>query len=185
MPTFQVPKTRGSRCANLEPVDAIDKVVLNSRLHYLGMDARIVEPLQKLAVLTCMDARIDINALLGLRPGDAHVIRNAGGRATPDAIRSLAVSQAVMGTREVMVIHHTECSLGRFKEAELAEKISASTGHPFTETVGCFADPLQAVVEDVERLRGSETLAHRDKIRGFMYDLTANALNEVARTRPT
>ena len=154
---------------------------MNARLHYIGMAARIVEPVMKLAVLTCMDARIDIAALLGLRPGDAHVIRNAGGRATMDALHSLAVSQAVLGTREVMVIHHTECALGRFNQSELAERIRAATGHPFSEELGCFEDPIEAVEEDVERLKAYVSLVRRDKIRGFMYDLAANTLTEILR----
>lgn len=160
-------------------MDAIDRLVMNSRLHYLGSSARIVEPVQKLAVLTCMDARLDVSGLLGLRPGDAHVIRNAGGRATDDAVRALAVSQAVLGTREVMVIHHTECALERFNQAQIAERIAAATGHRFTEELGCFSDPLAAIIEDVERLRTSPHLAHKDRIRGFMYDLSANTLKEV------
>src|SRR5487761_1006231 len=99
-------------------MDAIDRVLMNSRHHYLGSAARILEPVQHLAVLTCMDARVDINAVLGLRPGDAHVIRNGGGRASAEALRALAVSQTVMHTREVMVVHHTECALGRFTQAQ-------------------------------------------------------------------
>jgi carbonic anhydrase len=164
-------------------VDAIDQVVMNSRLHYLGMAARVIEPLMKLAVLTCMDARIDAAALLGLRPGDAHVVRNAGGRASADALRSLAVSQAILGTREVMVLHHTECALGRFTESELADRISAATGHLFTEWLGCFADPVTAVIEDVERIRAYPGLVHRDRVRGFMYDLAANSLTEIQPAR--
>lgn len=152
---------------------------MNSRLHYLGMAARVIEPVMKLAVLSCMDARIDVAALLGLRPGDAHVIRNAGGRATVDALHALAVSQALLSTCEVMVLHHTECALGRFNQAELAARITTATGHPFTEVLGCFTDPIEAVVEDLERLRTSTSLVHRDKIRGFMYDLIANSLTEV------
>src|SRR5439155_19046177 len=81
-------------------VDAIDRVVMNARLYYLGMAARITQPALKLALLTCIDARVDPAALLGLRPGDAHVIRNAGGRATKDALHALAISQAALGTRE-------------------------------------------------------------------------------------
>src|SRR5947207_1295210 len=112
-------------------MDAIDWVLMNTRLHFLGSAARIVEPVQRLAVLTCMDARVDVSALLGLRPGDAHVIRNAGGRASSDALHALAVSQAVMKTREIMVIHHTECGLGRFNQAQLSEMISAASSHHF------------------------------------------------------
>ncbi|MEA2655214.1 MAG: carbonic anhydrase [Chloroflexota bacterium] len=160
-------------------MDAIDRVLMNTRLHYLGSAARIVEPVQKLAVLTCMDARVDVNALLGLRPGDAHVIRNAGGRATDDARHALALSQAVAGTREIMVIHHTECLLGRFRQKELADKIAAATGHRFDEAFAVFEDPIAAVAEDVGRLRLDLHLAHRDKIRGFIYDLAANTMTEV------
>ena len=160
-------------------MDAIDNVLLKSRMHFLGMAARTAEPVMKLAVLSCMDARIDVAALLGLRPGDAHVVRNAGGRATRDAINSLAISQAVLGTREVMVIHHTECAIGMMDQAQIAARIAAATKHPFSEQVGAFADPILAVLEDVERLRRSSSLAHRDKIRGFIFDLQKNALTEV------
>lgn len=165
-------------------MDAIDNVVMNSRLHFLGMAARTADPVMKLAVLTCMDARIDVAGLLGLRPGDAHVIRNAGGRATVDALHCLAVSQAVLGTREVMVIHHTECLLGRFTQADLAARISAATGHPFHDELGSFSDPVQAIVDDVERLRGYPGLAHKDRIRGFIYDLAGNRLAEVPQAAP-
>jgi Carbonic anhydrase len=152
---------------------------MNTRLHYLGSAARIIEPVQRLAVLTCMDARIDVSGLLGLRPGDAQVIRNAGGRATDDARHALAMAQAVTGTREIMVIHHTDCLLGRFKQKDLAEKIAAASGHRFDEALGVFEDPIAAVVEDVGRLRLDLHLAHRDKIRGFIYDLAANTVTEV------
>jgi carbonic anhydrase len=158
-------------------VDAIDRVVMNSRLHYLGSAARTRDPLQKLAVLTCMDARVDVSALLGLRPGDAHVIRNAGGRATDDVRRALAVSQ-VLGTLEIMVMHHTDCAMGRFKQSELAEKIAAGSGYRYDDKLGVFEDPMEAIIEDVKRLRVDIHLAHRDKIRGFIYDLSANTLTE-------
>jgi carbonic anhydrase len=160
-------------------VDAIDRVFMNARLHYLGSAARITEPVQHLAVLSCMDARVDISALLGLRPGDAHVIRNAGGRASTDALKALAVSQAVMHTREVMVVHHTECALGRFTQTQLDEQISKASGHLFAEELDCFTDPIRAVIEDVERIRACPYLAARDKVRGFMYDLAANSLSEI------
>jgi len=152
---------------------------MNSRLHYLGSAARITQPMRHLAILTCMDARVDVSALLGLRPGDAHVIRNAGGRASTDALHALAISQAVMQTREVMVIHHTDCALGRFSQAQLNEFISAASGHHFAEEVGCFSDPIGAIVEDLERLLACPYLPARDKIRGFMYDLSSNMLTEV------
>jgi carbonic anhydrase len=152
---------------------------MNSRLHYLGTAARIIEPVQHLAILACMDARVDVSALLGLRPGDAHVIRNAGGRASRDALHALAISQVVMHTREVMVIHHTECALGRFSQAQLDEQITAASGHHFAEDLGCFTDPIQAIAEDLERVRTCPYLPARDKVRGFMYDLTSNVVTEV------
>jgi carbonic anhydrase len=165
-------------------MDAVDRVFMNARLHYLGSAARIVDPVQHLAVLTCMDARVDINALLGLRPGDAHVIRNAGGRASAETLRALAISQAVMHTREVMVIHHTECALGRFSQAQLEEVISAASGRPFAEDLDCFTDPIQAIAEDLERIRAYPHLPYRDKIRGFMYDLSNNLLAEAQPAPP-
>lgn len=152
---------------------------MNARLHYLGSAARIIEPVQRLAVLTCMDARVDITAVLGLRPGDAHVIRNAGGRASTDAMHALAISQAVMHTREVMVIHHTECALGRFSQAQLDEMISSASSHRFTEQLDTFTDPIAAIGEDLERLWTCPFLPHRDKVRGFMYDLANNLMTEV------
>ena len=163
-------------------MDAIDRLAMNARLHFLGSAARIAEPVQKLVVLTCMDARVDVSGLLGLRPGDAHVIRNAGGRATRAVVSSVALSQAVLGTREVMVIHHTDCALGLYTQAQLAERIAGATGHEFSEEIGCFTDPVAAVLEDVDRLKASRHLVHRGKIRGFMYDLAANTLTEVGVT---
>ena len=156
---------------------------MNSRLHYLGSAARIVEPVQHLAVLTCMDARVDINAVLGLRPGDAHVVRNAGGRASAEALRALAISQAVMHTREVMVIHHTECALGRFSQAQLEDMISEANGRRFTDELDCFDDPAAAIGEDLARLRAYPYLPWKDKIRGFIYDLSSNAVTEVPAIR--
>ena len=152
---------------------------MNSRLHYLGSAARIADPQMKLAVLTCMDARVDPAAVLGLRPGDAHVIRNAGGRATPEARNALVVSQALLGTREIMVIHHTECAMSRLSQAELAKRIESVSGQPFHADLGTFTDPIAAMREDLERLRGDKNLVHHDKIRGFIYDLNANSLTEV------
>jgi len=152
---------------------------MNSRLHFLGSAARLAEPVLHLAILSCIDARVDISALLGLRPGDAHVIRNAGGRASDDVLHTLAMSQAILKTREVMVIHHTECALGRFTEAQLNDQISAASGHRFEGELGCFTDPIGAIVEDLARIRECPYLPARDKVRGFMYDLQANSLTEV------
>ena len=159
-------------------MDAIDRVVMNARLYHLGMAARIAQPALHLAVLTCMDARLDPEALLGLHPGDAHVIRNAGGRATKDALHDLAISQAVLGTREVMVIHHTECAMSRFSAAELASRIAAATNNAFHDELETFSDDAAAIREDIHRIRAYASLVHRDRVRGFVYDLANNALRE-------
>jgi carbonic anhydrase len=113
------------------------------------------------------------------------VIRNAGGRASSDALQALAISQAVMHTREVMVIHHTDCALGRFSQAQLNEQITAASGHSFAEELGCFTDPIQAIEQDLERLRAWPYLPARDKVRGFMYDLTSSVVSEVPTPRRT
>src|SRR5260370_35375640 len=121
---------------------------MNTRLRYLGSAARTIEPRLKLAVLTCMDARVDVYGLLGLRPGDAHVIRNAGGRATEDAIKAVAPSQAVLRTREVMVVHHTGGAVGPFSQNDLANPIAPTTGPPVTEDPGTFTHPAAAGGQD-------------------------------------
>ena len=118
----------------------------------------------------------------GLRPGDAHVIRNAGGRATHDAMNAMALSQSMPGTREIMVMHHTECALQRLTETQLAERISTATHHPFTELFGFSTDPIEAIRDDVRRLIEYKSLVHRDKVRGFLYDLATNTLAEVKGT---
>jgi carbonic anhydrase len=137
-------------------------------------------PARGFAILTCMDARLDPAKYAGLSEGDAHVIRNAGGRASTEALKALALSQAVMHTREVMVVHHTECALGRFTEAQLDKQISEATGQWVTAEFDCFTDPVQAVIEDLQRIRACAYLAARNKVRGFIYDLAASSLTEVA-----
>jgi carbonic anhydrase len=152
---------------------------MNTRLHHLGMAARSTEPALKLAVLTCMDARVDPAALLGLRLGDAHILRNAGGRVTADVLHGLAISQALMGTREVMVLHHTDCAMGRLSASELSSRIAAATNTAFHDELDTFTDYPGAVREDVARIRSYPSLVHRDRVRGFLYDLTANEVREI------
>lgn len=137
-------------------VSSIDLLLANSRNAHLGGGGTAAEPRLKVAVVTCMDARIDVFKLLGLRPGDAHVVRNAGGRATDDVVRSLAVSQSALGTEEVMVVHHTGCAALEPDD-----------------------DPAAVLRAAVEHLRGSAALPHRDQVRGFIYDLGRQTLDEV------
>jgi carbonic anhydrase len=140
-----------------------------------GMPAR---PRLALAVLTCMDARIDPLELLGLQRGDAHVIRNAGGLATADAIRSLAASQRLLQTEEVIVVMHEGSGLCGATDDEFAEALAADGAHPRWR-LGAFADVEEAVRESVERLRASPELPRRDRIRGAVFDPETGTLREL------
>lgn len=164
---------------------AIDELL--SR-HAAGVAARSArfEPIDtprprlRMAVLTCMDARIKLFDLLGLRHGDVHILRNAGGLATEDAIRSLVLSQHSLGTQEVMVIQHTDCGLHGVRDADLAGRIAAKTGHPIPFAFGGFDDVDDSVRGSVARLRDSPWLVgHRDAVRGFVYDVATGKLREV------
>ena len=135
-------------------------------------------PLTGLAILTCMDARIDVEDALGLRVGDAHIVRNAGGFATDDAIRSLIVSQQLLGTREIMVIAHTKCGLHEADEAELRERIELSTGTATDIGFGSFRDLDAMVREQVEVLRDEPTILDVP-IRGLVYEVETGRLRQV------
>ena len=123
-----------------------------------------------------MDARIDPVSLFGLGPGEAHVLRNAGARATPDVMRSLALSQAILGTREVLVLGHTGCGLFGRTEAELSEAIRTKSGHKPNLELGTFQNLDAAVEAAVNTLRRCPFLAHRDRISGYVYDLDAGSV---------
>jgi len=134
------------------------------------------QPSLRTAILTCMDARIDPVSLFGLGPGDAHVLRNAGARATPDVMRSLALSQAILGTREVLVLGHTGCGLFDRTEAELSDVIRTKSGHKPNMELGSFHNLDEAVGETVDALRGCPFLAHRDRIAGYVYALDSGSV---------
>jgi carbonic anhydrase len=137
------------------------------------------EPKRKLAVVTCMDARIDVYRLLDLQLGDAHVIRNAGGLVTDDALRSLALSQALLGTREVMVIQHTRCGLNG-DEDELRERVAAATGAEPPSPLGAFSDLEESVRRQLDMLRSTPHLVDYESLRGFVYDVETGELREVS-----
>jgi carbonic anhydrase len=163
-------------------MDTIDELLANNRAFAESLADRHldVEPSRRLAIVTCMDSRLDVFAALGLDDGEAHVLRNAGGIVTDDVIRSLALSQRKLGTREVMLIHHTDCGLEKVTEAgfraELAEAAGVEPGFP----IGAFVDTDEAVRESVRRVRTSPFIPHRDAVRGFVYDVDTHRLREVA-----
>lgn len=138
-------------------------------------------PGRRAAVLVCMDARIDPARALGLEEGDAHVIRNAGGRASDDALRSLVISHELLGTREFVVIHHTDCGMLTFTNEQLRDKLKQDLG---ADADGIdflpFSDVDQSVREDVATIRSSPLIPREIPVRGFVYDVRSGALREVA-----
>jgi carbonic anhydrase len=137
-------------------------------------------PARKVAIVTCMDARINVYGVLGLSDGDCHVIRNAGGVVTDDAIRSLAISQRLLGTEEVMLIHHTSCGMLSFRDDDFRASIERETGIRPPWAAEAFSDLEQDVRQSIARVQASPFLPHRDSVRGFVYEVETGKLREVA-----
>jgi carbonic anhydrase len=137
-----------------------------------------VKPALRLAIVACMDSRIDLFALLGLHLGEAHVIRNAGGLVTEDVLRSLALSQSLLGTREVMVVQHTGCGLHGDEEG-LRARVADATGAEPPWPLGAFADVEESVRRQLELLRSTPHLVGGDSARGFVYEVESGRLREV------
>ena len=135
-------------------------------------------PARKVAVLACMDARLDPARVLGLEEGDAHVVRNAGGRAA-DAIRSLVISQQLLGTREIVVVHHTDCGMLTFSDDDLRQSIESDTGIRPPWAAEAFSDLDEDVRQSIRRIASSPFIPHRDDVRGFIYDVGTGHLREV------
>jgi carbonic anhydrase len=144
-----------------------------------GCDISSPKPTRHTTVITCMDARIDLFSALGLALGEVHVIRNAGGVATDDVIRSLVLSQRKLGTREVLLAHHTDCGLYGLDDEALLDELEAESGTRPPFTFGGFTDPDESVRESVARVRSTVFLPHRDAVRGFVYDVSTGHLREV------
>jgi carbonic anhydrase len=136
-------------------------------------------PSKKLAVLACMDARLDVHKILGLEEGEAHVIRNAGGVATDDAIRSLVISQRLLGTEEIILIHHSDCGMLTFKDDDLKQKIEAETGIKPQFSFEAFSSLDDDVRQSIGRIKASPFVPLKNKIRGFVYDVKTGRLREV------
>lgn len=162
-------------------MSTIDELVLANEAYARSFDRGHLPlpPARKVAILTCMDARILPSRALGLEEGDAHVIRNAGGRAR-DALRSLIISQRLLGTRELAVIHHTDCGMLTFSNRDLREKVRADLGSDTGEFDFLpFQNLEESVREDVEFLLGTQLLNPDTTIRGFIYDVRSGRLQEV------
>src|ERR671910_337140 len=136
-------------------------------------------PARKLAVVACMDARLDVHAILGLGVGDAHVIRNAGGVVTEDEIRSLAISQRLLGTEEIVLIHHTDCGMLTFSDDEFKRQIQQETGIKPEWAAESFKDLDEDVRQSIARIKASPFIPRKESIRGFVYDVATGKLNEV------
>jgi carbonic anhydrase len=138
-------------------------------------------PARHVAVVACMDARLNVHAILGLAEGDAHIIRNAGGVVTDDVIRSLTISQRLLGTEEIILIHHTDCGMLTFTDDEFRRAVQEDSGIKPTWAAEAFTDLEEDVRQSIVRIDASPFLPHRDAVRGFVFDVATGRLNEVKR----
>jgi carbonic anhydrase len=162
-------------------MSSIDQVVENNRRYAEDFDKAglPLPPAKKLAVISCMDARLNVHKLLGLEDGDAHVIRNAGGVVTDDEIRSLAISQRLLGTTEIMLIHHTDCGMLTFTDDEFRGQVEAETGVRPEWAAESFSDLEGDVRQSIARIQASPFIPNKDSIRGFVYEVESGRLREV------
>jgi carbonic anhydrase len=162
-------------------MSATDELVRNAEKHADGFDkgGLPMPPAKKVAIVACMDARVNPYPILGLELGDAHVIRNAGGVVTDDEIRSLAISQRLLGTEEVILIHHTDCGMLTFNDEEFRRQIQEDTGIKPAWSPEAFADLEEDVRQSINRIRSSPFIPNKDSIRGFIYEVETGRLREV------
>ena len=163
-------------------MSATEKLLANAEQYAAGFsDSGLsAPPATGVAVVACMDARVNPYAILGLAEGDAHVIRNAGGVVTADVRRSLAISQRLLGTTEIMLIHHSGCGMTSFTDTQFADTIEQDTGIRPDWAAESFTDPAGDVRQSIARLKADPLLPHTDAIRGFVFDVTTGALTEVS-----
>ncbi len=162
-------------------MDVIDELLANNAAFAASLPERHVDlrPSRRLAIVTCMDSRLDVFAALGLRDGEAHVLRNAGGVITDDVIRSLAVSQRRLGTRAVMLIHHTDCGMAKLTDDGFRQELQQATGVAPAFAIESFSDVDADVRQSLLRVRRSPFVRHSDAVRGFVYDVDTHRLREI------
>jgi carbonic anhydrase len=162
-------------------MSATDELLGNNEAYARAFDkgSLPMPPGKQVAVVACMDARIETGRMLGLEEGDAHVIRNAGGVVTDDVIRSLTISQRLLGTREIVLVHHTDCGMLTFQDDPLKEQIRADTGIRPPFALEAFPDEEADVRQSMARIQASPFVPHKDRIRGFVFDVATGRLREV------
>jgi carbonic anhydrase len=161
--------------------DLTDRLLANNEEHAAARGAGHldVQPSLHLAIVACMDSRLNVFDALGLEDGQAHVLRNAGGVITDDVIRSLALSQRKLGTREIVLIHHTDCGLEKVTDDGFRNELQEDTGMAPSFAIESFTDVEASVRGSIARIRNSPFLPHRDRVRGFVYDVDTGRLSEV------
>jgi carbonic anhydrase len=159
-----------------------DQLLENAEHYAAGFDkgALPLPPAKRVAVVACMDARLNPYGLLGLAEGDAHVIRNAGGVITDDEIRSLSISQRLLGTEEIILIHHTDCGMLTFADDDFRRQLQRETGIKPEWAAEAFEDLEEDVRQSIARIKASPFIPRKDAVRGFVYDVTAGTLSEVS-----
>lgn len=160
----------------------IDELVNNAKTYASGFDRGELPlpPAKRVAIVACMDARLNPYGLLDLHEGDAHVIRNAGGVVTDDEIRSLAISQRLLGTEEIMLIHHTDCGMLTFGDDDFRRQLQDDTGIKPEWAAETFSDLDEDVRQSIARIKASPFIPRKDEVRGFVYDVHSGELREVS-----
>jgi carbonic anhydrase len=159
-----------------------DELLENAKTYAEGFDKGDLPlpPAKKVAVLACMDARLNPYGILGLQEGDAHVIRNAGGVVTDDEVRSLAISQRLLGTEEIILIHHTDCGMLTFTDDEFKRQVQDDTGIKPAWAAETFPDLDEDVRQSIARIKASPFIPNKDSVRGFVYEVESGNLREVS-----
>jgi len=161
-------------------VSVTDELVANNTAYASTFSGPLpMPPSKQVAVLACMDARLDVYRLLGLKDGESHVIRNAGGVVTADEIRSLAISQRLLGTKEIILIHHTDCGMLTFTDEGFKADILADVGAEPDWDSEAFTDLQTDVLKSIARIKESTFIPHRESVRGFVFDVATGRLEEV------
>ncbi|HEC09122.1 MAG TPA: carbonic anhydrase [Acidimicrobiales bacterium] len=166
---------------NASVTSGFEELLDNNRLaaERFSESGLAVSPSRKLAVVTCMDSRMDVFRILGLGNGEAHILRNAGGVVTDDMIRSLCLSQRELGTTQILLMHHTDCGLQKVSERDFMARIEHEVGIKPWWALEAFSDPFDDVRQSIQRLYMTPFLIHKERIRGFVYDVDTSRLHEV------